>query len=106
MDTEHIYGMHGLGSLAENVVTDPSSTTGAIEIVCDELDGIDRAARRLRPDSEIASVPCVGGRPIGISPCVFEAVSVALRVAELSDDTQRTVARCPRPALQLVERPR
>lgn len=106
MDTGHIYGMHGLGSLAEKVVTDPSSTTGAIEFVADDLDGIDRAAHRWRPDSEIASGPCVGGRPIGISPCGFEAVAVALRVAAVSDDTQRTVARCPRLAHQLVERSR
>ena len=55
MDTPGIYRTHGLGCLAEIVLTDPDSVVGAIEIVHEELDRIDLAASRFRSDAEIAA---------------------------------------------------
>jgi FAD:protein FMN transferase len=82
MDSRGIYQTHGIGCRAEIVLTDPHSMPGAVDIVHEELDRIDRAASRFRPDAEIALVHRAEGRPIGISPCLYEAVAVALRVAE------------------------
>jgi thiamine biosynthesis lipoprotein ApbE len=84
MDTPGIYRTHGLGCLAEIVLTDPDSVVGAIEIVHEELDRIDLAASRFRSDAEIALVNRAEGRPIKVSPCLFGAVAVALRVAEVT----------------------
>ena len=81
MDTLGIYRTRGLGCLAEIVLTDPDSVVGSVDIVHEELDRIDRAASRFRPDAEIALVHRAEGRPINVSPCLFEAVAVALRVA-------------------------
>ncbi len=81
MDSRGIYRTHGLGCLAEIVLTDPDSVVGAAAIVHEELDRVDRAASRFRPDAEIALVHRAEGRPISVSPCLFEAVAVALRVA-------------------------
>ena len=81
MDTLGIYRTRGLGCLAEIVLTDPDSVVGTVDIVHEELDQIDRAASRFRPDAEIALVHRAEGRPISVSPCLFEAVAVALRVA-------------------------
>jgi thiamine biosynthesis lipoprotein len=86
-DDLHIYRTVGLGCLAEIVVTELDSLVGAIEVLHQELVRIDRAASRFRADSEIASVHRAEGRPVSISPCLFEAVSEALRVAEATDGT-------------------
>ncbi len=50
MDTLGIYRTRGLGCLAEIVLTDPDSVVGSVDIVHEELDRIDRAASRFRPD--------------------------------------------------------
>jgi len=61
------------------------SLVGAIEILQHELERIDKAASRFRADSEISRVHRAQGHPVNVSPCLFEAVSVALRVAEVTD---------------------
>jgi thiamine biosynthesis lipoprotein len=61
------------------------SLVGAIEILHRELERIDKAASRFRADSEISRVHRAQGHPVDISPCLFEAVSAALRVAEATD---------------------
>jgi thiamine biosynthesis lipoprotein len=86
-DNLHIYRTVGIGCLAEILVTDLDSLVKAIAILHDELERIDRAASRFRADSELASVHRAEGRPVIVSPCLFEAVSVALRVAEVTDGT-------------------
>ena len=87
VDNQYIYRTLGLGCRAEIWVTDLGSLLGAIEILHHELERIDRAASRFRADSEIAAVHCAEGRPVTISPCLYEAVSVALRVSEVTDGT-------------------
>jgi thiamine biosynthesis lipoprotein len=85
VDNQHIYRTLGLGCRAEIWVTDVNSLVGAIEILHQELERIDRAASRFRVDSEIAVVQRAEGRPVTISSSLVEAVSVALRVAEATD---------------------
>jgi thiamine biosynthesis lipoprotein len=51
-------------------------------ILRDELDAIDRACSRFRPDSEIRCLDAAGGRPVRASALLYEAVSVACAVAE------------------------
>jgi thiamine biosynthesis lipoprotein len=48
-----------------------------------ELRAIDEAASRFRPDSELCRL--VAGRPQPISPRLHEAITLALRAAELTD---------------------
>jgi thiamine biosynthesis lipoprotein len=67
------------------MVTDAASLLGAIEILHREIERIDRAASRFRTDSEIASVLRAQGQPVKVSEGLLEAVSVALRVAEITD---------------------
>jgi len=92
VDNQHIYRTLGLGCRAEILVTDANSLVGAIEILHQELERIDKAASRFRADSEIAVVHRAQGRPVTISSNLVEAVSVALRVAEATDgDVDPTV---------------
>jgi thiamine biosynthesis lipoprotein len=50
-----------------------------------ELDRIDAACSRFRPDSELAHVQRAGGRPVPIGEALYEAVAVALRAAEATN---------------------
>jgi thiamine biosynthesis lipoprotein len=84
-DSRHIYRTTAIGCLAEILVTEVDSLVCAIEILHEEVDRIDRAASRFRSDSEISHVQQSGGLPVKVSGCLFDAVSVALRVAELTD---------------------
>jgi thiamine biosynthesis lipoprotein ApbE len=59
-----------------------------------ELDAIDRACSRFRPDSELSRVNARAGRPVQASPLFIEALEVALRAAELTGgDVDPTVGR-------------
>ncbi|HTF09139.1 MAG TPA: FAD:protein FMN transferase [Asanoa sp.] len=69
-------------------VTDPGTLRRAQELVRGELDAIDVAASRLRPDSELASAGD-GGE---VSPLLAELVAVALSAArETEGDVDPTV---------------
>jgi thiamine biosynthesis lipoprotein len=88
LDSPHtplIYRTVALGCAAVIEVTDPKSLVGAIEILHDEVDRIDRAASRFRSDSEITRVHQADGRRTAISPCLQEAIAVAMRVADATD---------------------
>lgn len=57
-----------------------------------ELDAIDRACSRFRPDSEIARANTSAGRAVRVSPLLAEALALALRAAQLTDgDVDPTV---------------
>jgi thiamine biosynthesis lipoprotein len=81
----HIYRTEGIGCRAEIMVTEAAALLGAIEILHQEIDRIDRAASRFRADAEIGRVQRAHGRPVKISRCLIDAVATALRVAELTD---------------------
>jgi FAD:protein FMN transferase len=75
-------------------VTDASALPGVEEAVRRELDAIDRACSRFRPDSELSLANERAGRSAPASPLFIEALEVALRAAELTDgDVDPTVGR-------------
>ena len=67
------------------VVTDPDSLVVARREVDAELDVIDAAASRFRPDSEINALAASAGRPTQVSEVLTEMVDAALSAARLTD---------------------
>jgi thiamine biosynthesis lipoprotein len=77
--------LKALGTSANLLVTDASSTDRACTILREELDAIDRACSRFRPDSELWRVNHARGRAVCISALLAEAVAVALAAAAVTD---------------------
>jgi FAD:protein FMN transferase len=74
--------------------TDPTQLGHARTAVERELDAIDRACSRFRPDSELSRVNARTGRPMNVSRLLMEALELALRAAELTDgDVDPTIGR-------------
>jgi thiamine biosynthesis lipoprotein len=71
-----------IGTEATVVVLDPILADRAEAMLRREIDAIDRACSRFRPDSELAQLQRNAGRPVVVSPLLFEALEVALTVAE------------------------
>jgi thiamine biosynthesis lipoprotein len=71
-----------LGTMATVVVTLPSHADEAERILRAEVDAVDRACSRFRPDSELAWFHACAGRAVEVSPLLFEALDVAYSVAE------------------------
>jgi thiamine biosynthesis lipoprotein len=77
---------------ARLVVTDPAAVGEARRLVVAELAGIERAASRFRPDSEVRRVHRAAGRPVPVSPLLAELVAGALAAAAWTDgDVDPTV---------------
>ncbi len=66
-------------------LSDPRGLAAARNVVERELDAIDRACSRFRPDSEIARANASAGRAVHVSPLLAEALALALRAARLTD---------------------
>ena len=68
-------------------MTDPAAVVAASHIVDAELDRVEAIASRFRDDSEISRLcrSAVDGVAMPISPDLAEALSVALRAAELTE---------------------
>ncbi len=79
--TRRTYGFEALGTTAFVTVGDPSRLRAAGALLHDELETIDRACSRFRPDSELHAVNGAAGSPVGVSSVLFEAVAAALRAA-------------------------
>ncbi len=75
--------LRALGTTVTLAVTDTEVLSAAEAVLRDELDAIDRACSRFRPDSEIWRL-YRDGRPVQASPLLYEAVSIACAVAERS----------------------
>ena len=73
-----------LGTSAHLLVTDPGASDRACALLTEELDAIDRACSRFRPDSELWRVNHARGRTTRISSLLAEAVAVALAAAEVT----------------------
>ncbi|HMI98348.1 MAG TPA: FAD:protein FMN transferase [Gaiellaceae bacterium] len=73
-----------LGSTALLWSSDDAALAQAATELLRELDAVDRACSRFRDDSELASLNRAGGRPVGVSSYLFEAVHVSLRAAAAS----------------------
>ncbi len=82
-----------LGTSVVLRILDPLWLPRASAILTRELDALDRACSRFRPDSDLSRVnACAGGRPLPVAPLLIEALLVALRAAELTDgDVDPTV---------------
>jgi thiamine biosynthesis lipoprotein ApbE len=81
-----------LGTLVQVVVTDPAKLAQARALLAADLDEVDVACSRFRPDSEVCSLRTAAGRPVQVSPLLAEAIEVALRGARLTEgDVDPTV---------------
>jgi thiamine biosynthesis lipoprotein len=67
------------------VVTDPGRLVQARTAVEDELARVDAACSRFRDDSELTRLNRSCGRPVHVSPLLFEAIECALRAAAATD---------------------
>jgi thiamine biosynthesis lipoprotein len=67
------------------VVTEPGSLPAARREVDAELDAVEAAASRFRPDSEITALAASAGRPTQVSELMSELVAAALRAAQQTD---------------------
>jgi len=77
-----IYRTKALGTIAELLVTDPHVIVAASTLLHEELERIDRAASRFRPDSDIIRLNRSAGSEVTVSQDLLEAVQVALGMAE------------------------
>ncbi len=75
----------GLGSMASVLVSDPDRLLVAAAALRAELVSIDRTCSRFRPDSEISELHRTAGSVRTVSPLLAEALSAALRAAEVTD---------------------
>ncbi len=74
------------------LVTDPTRLTAAREAVDAELDAVELAASRFRPDSEISALARAGGVRQPISPVLADLIEAALGAARFTDgDVDPTV---------------
>jgi thiamine biosynthesis lipoprotein len=71
-----------LGTTATAVVTDEEHADEAERMLRAEVEAIDLACSRFRPDSELAILHANAGRTLEVSPLLFEALVVAYAVAE------------------------
>jgi FAD:protein FMN transferase len=72
----------GIGTTATVVVLVPDRVESAESLLRDEIEAIDLACSRFRPDSELAYLHDRAGTPVTVSPLLFEALEVAITVAE------------------------
>ncbi len=71
-----------IGTTATVVVVDASRLDAAESLLRDEIEAIDLACSRFRPDSELARLHSLAGSSVAVSPLLFEALQVAVDVAE------------------------
>jgi len=74
--------LRAFGTTAVVAITDPSQGDRAVELLAGEVAAIDQACSRFRPDSDVVRLAGAGGRPAPVSRLCWDAVEVALQVAE------------------------
>lgn len=76
------------------LVTDPDALPAARAAVDTELDAIELAASRFRPDSEVCALAEAGGERVAVSPVLADLIEAALGAARATDgDVDPTVGR-------------
>jgi thiamine biosynthesis lipoprotein len=86
-----------LGTTAAITVLDERVLERSVGILTAELEAIDQACSRFRPDAEIVALNRSGGRPFAASPLLHEALTVAVGAAEqTAGDVDPTVGRSMR----------
>ena len=83
-DSQHVYRTRALGTIAE-VVTDSGTIVAASQLLRLELDHIDQVASRFRIDSELSRLNAAAGSEVVVGHDLFEAIEVALAMAEATD---------------------
>ena len=83
-ESQHVYRTRALGSIAE-LVTDARALFAASEMLEQELERIDLVASRFRSDSELSRLNAAAGSELVVSHDLFEAIDVALAMAEATD---------------------
>lgn len=83
-DSQRVYRTSALGTVAE-LVTNASSLFEASEVLNNELALIDRVASRFRSDSELSRLNASAGSEVVVGHYLFEAIEVALLMAEATD---------------------
>jgi thiamine biosynthesis lipoprotein len=73
-----------LGTSVVLRVTEPRALAAARAALEGELDAVDRACSRFREDSELSRVNARAGRATPVGPLFIDALSLALRAAELT----------------------
>jgi len=73
--------LHALGTTVTLALDHCEALADAQATLCDELHAMDRACSRFRTDSEIWSL-YAGDRAVRVSPLLYEAITVALNVAQ------------------------
>lgn len=74
--------MEAIGTTATVVVDDPGVADVALALLALDLDALDRACSRFRPDSELRRLERDGGgRPTRVSTLLFDAIDAACGVA-------------------------
>lgn len=74
------------------LVTAPDSLAPARAVVDAELDAIEAAASRFRPDSEVCALASAGGARVPVSPVLADLIEAALHAARVTDgDVDPTV---------------
>ncbi len=87
-----------IGTTATVVVQDPARAADAQRMLATELEAIDLACSRFRPDSELSMLHENAGRTVCVGPLLFEALEVALDAAvpdRRSRWTRRSVTPSP-----------
>ncbi|MBV8160517.1 MAG: FAD:protein FMN transferase, partial [Acidimicrobiia bacterium] len=74
-----------LGSEATVAVSHPAGLSEAEWVVLGELDAVDKACSRFRPDSELTAVNAAAGAASHAGPLLREALHVARRAAAVTD---------------------
>ena len=76
-----------LGTTAVLLTADPARSGAAMKALRAELDAVDLACSRFRPDSQLsrANASAGSGRPVPVGALLAEAVEAALRAARLTD---------------------
>ncbi len=76
------FSFHALGTTATVAVTEPEALARARAVLEGELEEIDLACSRFRPDSELVALNAASGAEVEVSGLLLEAVRVALHAAE------------------------
>jgi FAD:protein FMN transferase len=74
-----------IGTRIRVLVTEPRRLDAARAILESDLDGLDLACSRFRPDSELAALDAADGAWTALSPLLTEAIGVALDAARATD---------------------
>jgi FAD:protein FMN transferase len=73
------------GTLGSLFVTRAAALRPAYRSIATVLAEVDLACSRFRPDSELTAINQAGGRPVRISQLLVQAMTAALRAAEVTD---------------------